>query len=326
MNLVNENGGSHMEKKVRNVHLIGLGAIGGAYAGRIVEKYPESLQVIVDSQRRERYGRDGVTINGEKVDFTYAVPGEHDVKSDLIIIAVKQHHLALAIEEIRSFVGPDTIILSLLNGIVSEEVLGREFGPEKMLYSFCVGTDAVRKGTDIHYTNMGKIVMGDKDDPGSAKLAAVKEFFDISGVPYSVPEDIMRELWWKFMLNVGINQVSAVLKAPYGAFTREGEARELMISASREVIAIAGKAGVNLTENDIQDYLKVIATLSPEGKTSMCQDVEAGRKTEVEIFSGTVIELGNKYGVPTPVNNVLFRLLRAIEQLAVAAFRPVLRV
>lgn len=89
-----------------------------------------------------------------------------------------------------------------------------------------------------------------------------------------------------------------------------------MISASREVIAIAQKADINLTENDINNYLKVIATLSPEGKTSMFQDVEAGRKTEVEIFSGTVIELGRKYGVPTPVNDVLFRIIRAIEQLA----------
>lgn len=305
-----------MNARIKNVHLIGLGAIGGTYAGRIHEKCPECLHVIVDSQRRERYGRDGVSINGKRVDFNYVLPGEGDKKSDLIIIAVKQHHLMQTIEEIRGFVGPETIILSLLNGIASEEILGKEFGMEKMLHSFCVGTDAVRKGTDIHYTNMGRIVMGDRDDPGSSKLAAVREFFDRMGVPYSVPEDIMRELWWKFMLNVGINQVSAILRAPYGAFTHEGEARELMISASREVISIAQKIGINLTENDIQDYLRVIATLSPEGKTSMFQDVEAGRKTEVEIFSGTVTKLGREYGVPTPVNDVLFRVIRAMEQLA----------
>jgi 2-dehydropantoate 2-reductase len=304
-----------MMKEIQKVHLIGLGAIGGAYAGRILENCPDTLRIIVDSERRERYESDGVYINGKAVGFNYVTPNEADEKSDLVIIAVKQHHLRQAIEEIRGFVGPDTIILSLLNGIVSEEVLGSEFGMDKMLYSFCVGTDAVRKGTDIHFTNMGKVVMGDRYARDSAKLAAVKEFFDRACVPYSVPEDIMRELWWKFMLNVGINQVSAVLRAPYGAFTREGEARELMISASREVISIARKAEINLSEKDIQDYLKVIAKLSPEGKTSMFQDVEAGRKTEVEIFSGTVIELGRKYGVPTPVNDVLYRLIRAIEQM-----------
>ena len=302
-------------KEIQKVHLIGLGAIGGAYAGRILEKCPDSLRIIVDNDRRERYESDGVYINGKAVVFNYVTPDEAEEKSDLVIIAVKQHHLRQAIEEIRSFVGPDTIILSLLNGIVSEEILGSEFGMDKMLYSFCVGTDAVRKGTDIHFTNMGKVVMGDRYNHDSAKLVAVKEFFDRACVPYSVPEDIMRELWWKFMLNVGINQVSAVLRAPYGTFTREGEARELMISASREVISIAREAEINLSEKDIQDYLNVIAKLSPDGKTSMFQDVEAGRKTEVEIFSGTVIELGRKYGVPTPVNVVLYRLIRAIEQM-----------
>ena len=315
MNLTGEKSNTNILKKISNVHLIGLGAIGAAYAGRILEKCPESLRIIVDSDRRERYRADGVCINGKAVGFNYVTPDEANEKSDLVIIAVKHHHLKQAIGEIRRFVGPDTIILSLLNGIASEEALGNEFGTDKVLYSFCVGTDVVRKGTDIHYTNMGKIVMGDRYDPDSVKLTAVKEFFDMACVPYSIPEDIMRELWWKFMMNVGINQVSAVLRAPYGAFTHEGEARELMISASNEVIAIARKAEINLSEKDIQDYLKVIAAISPEGKTSMFQDVEAGRKTEVEIFSGTVIELGRRYGVPTPVNDVLFRIIRAIEQL-----------
>lgn len=208
-----------MSARIKKVRLVGLGAIGGAYAGRIMEKCPGSLHVVADSHRRERYGRDGISINGKAVDFSYELPGEAADKSDLVIIAVKQHHLRQAIEDIRSFIGPDTIILSLLNGIASEEILGKEFGMDKMLYSFCVGTDAVRKGTNIHYTNIGRIVIGDKDDPKSAKLAAVMEFFDRAEVPYIVPEDIIRELWWKFMLNVGINQVSAVLRAPYGAFS-----------------------------------------------------------------------------------------------------------
>ena len=119
------------------------------------------------------------------------------------------------------------------------------------------------------------------------------------------------------MLNVGVNQVSAVLRAPYGELIREDHARELMFEASREVVKIARKARIQLSEEDIQKYAAIIASLSPEGKPSMLQDVEAGRKTEVEIFSGTVIELGQKYGVPTPVNDMLFRLLKAIEQIRV---------
>lgn len=302
---------------MKNVYLIGLGAIGGAFAGRIAEHCPECLKVVVDKERAERYGKSGISINGKTVHFNFMQPEQSEEKAGLIIIAVKQHHLAQTIEDIRRLVGPGTIILSLLNGISSEEILGQEFGMEKMLYSFCVGTDTVRTGTDIRYANIGRIVFGDKSGSlSSPKVQAVRGFFDSAHIPYNIPEDIIREQWWKFMMNVGINQVSAVLMAPYGPFMVPGDARELMYAASSEVISIAEKAGINLTEEDIGKYIRILETLSPQGKTSMCQDVEAGRKTEVEIFAGTVMELGRKYGIETPVNNVLYKLIRAIEQMA----------
>lgn len=303
---------------LKNVYLIGLGAIGGAFGSRILENCPESLHVVINSERSKRYSSNGVIINGKTVPFNYIQPEQIQEKADLVIIAVKQHHLDQTIADIKRLVGPDTILLSLLNGISSEEILGNEFGADKLLYSFCVGTDAVRVGTDIQFTNIGKIVFGDKENSGlSKKVEAVRRFFDRAQVPYHVPEDIIQELWWKFMLNVGINQVSALLRAPYGAFNQEGYARELMFEASREVIALAQKIGIHLTEEDIQKYAKIISTLSPEGKTSMLQDIEAGRKTEVEIFSGTVIQLGREYGIPTPVNDILFKLLRATEELVI---------
>jgi 2-dehydropantoate 2-reductase len=302
---------------IRNVCLIGLGAIGGAFAGRIQQNCPGSLKVVVNRERAERYGKTGVKINGKPISFIYAHPDKLADAADLIIVAVKQHHLTQTIKDIRKLVGPDTIILSLLNGISSEEIIGSEYGMDKLLYSFCVGTDTVRVETDINYTNIGRIVFGDRDNSElSPKVKALQGFFDKAKVPYSVPENMIREQWWKFMMNVGINQVSAVLRAPYGPFMVAGAARDLMFAASREVIRISEKAGIRLSEEDIEKYAKILTTLSPLGKTSMLQDVEAGRKTEVEIFSGTVIELGHKYGVETPVNNVLFRMIKAIEQMA----------
>ena len=304
-------------RDIQNVYIIGLGAIGGAYGSRIMENCPGTLKVLAGGNRFENYNKNGVSVNGKKIPFTYVRPGRTEEKADLIMIAVKNHHLAQTISEVSSLVGPDTIILSLLNGITSEDMIGSVFGMDKMLYSFCVGTDAVREGTNISYTNIGRIVFGDRDNSSaSEKVSAVKAYFDRVKLPYTVPENIMRELWWKFMLNVGINQVSAILRAPYGRFARKGYAQELMTDASREVIKIAQKAGIDLSEDDIQKYIEIISTLSPEGKTSMFQDVEAGRKTEVEIFSSTVCELGRKYGVPTPVNDLLFRFIRAIEESA----------
>lgn len=117
------------------------------------------------------------------------------------------------------------------------------------------------------------------------------------------------------MMNVGINQVSAVLKADYGVFRDIIEARELMEMASLEVVAVAEKAGIDLTREDIAKYIAIANTLSPGGKTSMLQDIEGKRKTEVDIFSGTVIDLGKKYGVNTPVNSMLYKMIKTLEKM-----------
>jgi 2-dehydropantoate 2-reductase len=300
---------------IQKVYLIGLGAIGGAYGSRIMENCPDTLSVIADSARFERYTKAGVIVNGRKIPFKYVKPGETDDKADLILIAVKHHHLGQTIEDIRSLVGSDTIILSLLNGISSEEMIGSVFGMDKMLYSFCVGIDAVRIGSEIRFANIGRVVFGDRDGSASSeKVKAVGSYFDRAKLPYTVPDDIIREQWWKFMLNVGLNQVSAILRAPYGSFVKDGFARGLMADASREVISIAQKAGIDLSEKDIQKAIEVISALSPEGKTSMYQDIEAGRKTEVEIFSGAVSELGRRYGTATPINDLLYRMIKALEE------------
>ncbi len=299
---------------IRKVYISGLGAIGSAYASRLFDYNPDIITVIADPARIEKYQKNGVTVNGKAYPFRYCEPGTLTEKADLILIAVKQHHLEQSIKDINGLVGEGTVILSLLNGITSEEKIGERYGKDKLLLSFVVGTDAVREGTHTHFFNIGKIVFGEaKNTIYSSKVKAVQELFDHTQIPYSIPEDMQRELWWKFMMNVGVNQTSAVLRAPYGVFQKISEARDLMEMASREVISLAEKKGIHLTSEDIRRYIDVLDTLSPDGKTSMLQDIEAGRKTEVEIFAGTVNDLGREYGVATPVNQVLFRMIRTLE-------------
>lgn len=297
------------------VYLIGLGAIGGMIASKLQVAGNCSLKIIADPERCRRYSELGVTVNGKACEFDYTCSDDKNEPADLIILAVKNHHLTDAIRQIQPFVGPDTNILSLLNGIDSEMVLGQEFGMEKMLYSFIVATDAVRVGTDIQYSNIGKIVFGEKgiSNP-TPRVQAIRALLEGAGVPCEVPEDILRELWWKFMMNVGVNQTSAILKAPYGVYARSQIARDLMYEACMEVVEIAKKAGIKLVENDIDTCFNIISSLAADKKTSMLQDVEAHRKTEVEAFAGTVIRLGQEYGVETPVNGVLYKMLKVIEE------------
>lgn len=303
-----------MNSKQR-VYLIGLGAIGGMIASRLQASGLCDLKVIVDSSRRNRYMEQGITVNGNACFFNYLCPDERDEAADLIILAVKNHHLTAAIEQIRPFVGSGTHLLSLLNGIDSEMILGQAFGMEKPLYSFIVATDAVRIGTDIQYNNVGKIVLGEKgSSTPSPRVEMIRNLLENAGIPCETPKDILRELWWKFMMNVGVNQTSAILKAPYGVYARSQAARELMRDACLEVVRLAEKAGIPLVEADIDICFNILSGLSPDKKTSMLQDVEACRKTEVEAFAGTVIRLGQEYNVETPVNQVLYKMIKIIEE------------
>jgi 2-dehydropantoate 2-reductase len=304
-------------RRLERVALCGAGAVGSAYAARLHDLSPAGLAVIAGGERRARLEREGLTVNGRRLDLRTLAPGEPAPAVDLLLVAVKQHHLAQAIEDVRAVVGADTIVVSLLNGITSEELLGRALGAEKVLPAFVVGNDLVREGTHTRYSNIGRLVFGaPSNDPADPRVRAVKDLLDRAGIPSEVPPDILRAQWKKFMLNVGVNQVSAILRAPYGAFAAVPEIRELTRAAALEVVALSHPERVALDPADVEAIFPIIAALAPEGKTSMLQDVEGGRKTEVEIFAGAVLELGRRHGVPTPVNELLGRMIVALEALA----------
>ncbi|MFN2318405.1 MAG: ketopantoate reductase family protein [Dermatophilaceae bacterium] len=124
------------------------------------------------------------------------------------------------------------------------------------------------------------------------------------------------QMWWKFMVNVGINQPSAVLRAPYGAFQKPAPAYALMMALVAEVRAVAAAEGVDLTEDDVERWHTVLAGQPAEGMTSMHQDVLAGRPTEVDIFAGRVVELGRTHGLAVPHNQTLLWILRALGETA----------
>jgi 2-dehydropantoate 2-reductase len=202
-----------------------------------------------------------------------------------------------------------------MNGLDSEEYIGSFYGMDKMLYTISVGIDAVRQGNRVSYTRPGKHYFGHATNSDlSPQVQRVQQAFDQAGIAHETPLDMLRMLWWKFMINVGTNQASAVMRAPYGVFQTSPDAQALMETLMREVLALARVAGVNLVEQDLDDWYATLNTLSPQGETSMLQDIKAGRKTEADIFGGKVVELGQTHGVPTPVNQTVLRILRVLEQ------------
>jgi 2-dehydropantoate 2-reductase len=302
-------------KEIKNVAILGAGAMGASYASMFFDASAFSTSLVAQEPRYGRLKTDGLVVNRKRYSIPVVHPDEAVPPADLIIVALKCHNLPEAVHDLKNLVGDETIIISVMNGLDSEEYLGSVYGMDKVLYAIAVGIDALREGNSVIYTTPGKIIFGEADNSHvSEKVLRVQAAFDRAGLKYETPPDMIRMLWWKLMINVGINQASAVMRAPYGVFQSSPEARAMVETLMREVIFIAERVGVNLVEGDLDNWNAVLKTLSPKGKTSMLQDIEAGRKTEVEVFAGKVVELGRKHGIPTPVNRTLLSIIHVLEQ------------
>ena len=295
---------------MKDIAIIGMGALGLLYGDMLQTAF--NVSYIVDAQRRAAYARQPITVNGVEKTFPLLDAGGKG-PVDLVIFAVKGTVLEEAIEDAAGYVGPDTILLSLLNGITSETILARRFGTGHIVYCTAQGMDAVRVNRALRYTRRGTLCVGNPGGETSPDLETLRAAFEAAGVPYAVESDILRRQWSKLMLNVGVNQVVMVREGNYGTIQRPGPARDQMIAAMREVIPLSQAEGVPVTERDLQDYLDLLDTLSPEGMPSMRQDGLAHRKSEVELFSGTVVRLAEKHGLNVPVNRALYDAIRAIE-------------
>ncbi|MGI6151372.1 MAG: ketopantoate reductase family protein [Christensenellales bacterium] len=295
------------------IAIIGLGAVGCAYA-HLIQKAGFDLKVIAGGERAQRISS-GIRINGDTVVFDTIAPGE-EYEADLLLVACKFHHLDQVIADMKACVGKDTVIVSLLNGLGAEERLQAAYPKNAVLYCRVAGISALKDGNELSIGGYGYWKAGAADNRViSPPVSALISFCEEIGLPLIVPEDMLHAVWWKLMCNVGINQCSAVLRAPYGVFQKIPEARNMMLAAMEEVRLVAPSAGVTLTDEDVTEWLSLLDSLAEWGKTSMLQDVEGKRKTEVEVLAGSVIRIGEKLGVPTPVNRFLFDQIRAIEKM-----------
>ena len=298
--------------KINSVAVIGVGAVGCLYSARLSQYLgKEHVQILATGERLRRYKKEGFFLNGEKVDFNY-VDAQKATEADLVILATKNLQLEEAIDTIKQCVGENTTIMSLLNGTESEEALQKTYGEKKVLYSFAVGLSSKHEGNRIQFDSSGRIVFGEKDNRKTERILAIETLFNNSGITCNVPADIRLELWKKFMLNTSFNTLSAITSSHYGDFGNES-IQTLVRMSSQEVIAVANAQGIALTEQMVEDNLKTILSLNSEGMTSMFQDMAASRKTENDWFCGTVVKLGKRYHIDTPVCQILSLLVKSCE-------------
>lgn len=298
-------------KKIEKVAIIGMGALGILYGTQSMDA-GHPVEFVMNAERVAKYKDRTFYKNGKP----YKMPVQDcatATPADLVMVAVKYNGLASAIADMKRCIGENTIIMSVMNGIDSEERIAEVYGMERMIYTVAQGMDAMKAGEELKFTQMGELHIGARYDSQQKNVDAVEAYFKEISMPYIREEDIMYRLWSKFMLNVGINQCCMAFNTTYNGCLTKGEANRTMISAMREVIALANSEGISLTEKDLNAYVDILKTLSPDGIPSMQQDGVAHRPSEIEMFAGTVIRRAKVQGLLVPVNEFLYDRVHEIE-------------
>lgn len=296
--------------------IIGKGALGLLYGNMAQEHLgPESVFFVMDDERFEKHQGDTFTINGKECSFTDVKASEAE-PVDAVMIAVKSTGLQQALDLVEPLLGPDTVIIPVLNGITSEEKTAARYGWERTIACVAYGMDAARFGTSLEFTQPGELVLGCLNDATPQRsLDKACAVLDAAGIAHTIADDIRHRQWAKFMANTGVNQACAVFGMTYSELFADETSEEFRtyIGAMREVIAVSGPEGVNLTEQDMNDYIAILHTLDPNSQPSMAQDRINKNPSEVDEFSGEIIRLGAKHGIVVPCNQFFNDRMREIE-------------
>lgn len=233
---------------IKTIGIVGLGALGTMYAELFTRALgKEHVLVLADRERTARYRRDGMWYNGERCDLNYTDAATVTEPVDLLLFTVKFTGLPDAIETCRHLVGPETTLVSILNGISSEELLCEAFGDEGVVWCVVGKVAAQKEGNRVTMFPVvppaGEMDLGVPAGHSRAHLDRLTAFFDSIGFHYCLPENILVTMWSKLLCNVGCNQAATAYECNYSVLQSPGPARDTMLSAMREVLTLAHARG-----------------------------------------------------------------------------------
>ena len=300
---------------INKIGVIGAGSVGSTLISELYKRDPDNIYVVAKGERAERMQGKGINVNGNTFYPQIYCDKEQDIKLDLLIVAVKTYSLEDAMESFADLIDDSTIILPIQNGIMATDKLRQRFPNNRVLYGIVLRTDAHRMGRRVYFSTLGEMQIGYAEN--SVIADEVQEVYDklkSLGININIYEDMRRAQWRKWMLNIGAGQAAAETHVECGFFGQVKEIREIMKLCMDEVVEIAQAEGVNITHADRDEIIDILVNFPPDKKMSMLQDIEAGRSIEIDEYAGTVIMLGEKHGIPTPINKVLYLAITAREK------------
>lgn len=301
------------------VCVLGAGSLGSTIGGALA-KAGNEVHFVGRAPHMNAINEKGlvmVTPTGEEM----AHPVGHTVPDGigavgLVIVLCKAFDTAKTIEEARELVGPDTVVMSLQNGLGVEDVLCEAVGAEHVIGGKTYIGGMLLEPGRVQATIPGKdTFIGELDGGVTPRVQAIGKAFEDVGMHCIVSDNIMGVIWDKLLVNVATGAVCGVTRLPYGPMYEEEKLVACACAAVQEGMDVAAAAGVKLTYNKPIDVLELArAGLPYDFKPSILQSLEKHRPTEVGVINGAVVAQGKKYGVPTPVNETLQALVGGVER------------
>ena len=299
--------------KIKKVAVLGAGAVGSYVIWGLSSRNDIELGVIAEGERAERLKQNGCTINGKIYHPEVWNPGETDAV-DLLIVALKYGSLSAALESIQKATTENTVIMSLMNGVDGEEIIAEKVGVEHLLPAV-IKVASHKEEDGYHFdpeTTIG-IIFGEGEAPyQSERVQAIEELLKDTGIHYRSTEQIQAEIWSKFRLNVCNNLPQAILGAGVGCYRDSIHMKEISNGLRRELEAVAKAKGIDLKAAD--DSSSRGSEVPPTARYSTLQDLDAGRHTEIDMFSGALMRMGKELGIAVPYNEYTYHMIKALEE------------
>jgi 2-dehydropantoate 2-reductase len=304
------------------IAIFGAGAVGGYFGGRLALSGQEVI-FIARGRNLEALRTAGLNVESVDGDFTLSKVAATDRPADIgpvdiVIVTVKTWQLADAIGTMAPLVGPETVVVPLLNGVEAPTILSQSLGNAHTVIGLAKIIARLTGPAHIHHLGaMPYIALGEPDNRRSRRVERLKAILSDCGIATEIPGDIHVALWSKFLFVVSWGGVGAVTRAPIGVLRSMPQTREMIMAAMEEIYRLALSLGIGLPENIVASTMSFIDSLPPGGTASLQRDIAAGLPSELESWNGAVERLGRKAGVATPVNAFIYRCLLPLEKRAV---------
>jgi 2-dehydropantoate 2-reductase len=302
-----------MKKKKTNIVILGAGSIGSLFGGLLSRN--NNVTLVCRKEHSKAIGKKGLKITGKtnivvwpKAAETLAALGRPDV----LFITVKSYDTAIAAKQARKIVGKDTMVVSLQNGLDNLETIKKTMGNSIIIGAITShGAMLVAPG-NVRHTGIGETVIGAFSKCTGKDLKNVSKLLEDAGIKNRISKDIKKGVWEKVLVNAAINPLATVLRKKNGALVDNPEMQDIMRLAVSEGVKVAISQKVLLDEKKTFEKALSVAMLTRNNKCSMLQDMERGRRTEIDHINGALVRLGHKKKINVPVNELLVDLIRIL--------------